>query len=338
MEVGKRQTAKGRDWIKLVPGLLVSIVAFAVVFRFVDLNEVVDAVRLANPRYVLAGGLMMLCWLTLRSLAWRALIQPSVPYRKVFLTLNQGYLLNNFLPFRLGEVGRAFLLSRKTGLGFWRVFSSVVIERTIDVVFCLGLFLMTLPFAFSGQTASRAAAAAVVVVAFMGLVVLRFIAKYPDRALRFFGRLTSWSPRLSKHLETVLSPFFAGLSILTDARRFVQVIALFALNLALAVVQYYLLMLAFFPEARPVWAAFALAVSAMGLALPSSPGGLGVFEGAVVGGLAAFGLDPSRALAYAITLHAWNYALTGALGTYALIAEGQSLRSLYHGVRHSEQV
>jgi glycosyltransferase 2 family protein len=336
MEEGKRQW-QAHDWAKLVPGLLLSIVAFAVVFRFVDLHQVLNAVRLADPRYVLAGGLAMLLWLALRSLAWRTLIQPAVGFRKVFLTLNQGYLLNNFLPFRLGEVGRAFLLARKTGLSFWRVFSSVVIERTIDVVLCLGLFLMTLPFAFSGQTASRAAAVAVVGAAFAALIALRVIAQHPDRALRFSARLTAWSPGLSGRLEKVLGPFFSGLTILTDARRSFQVIGLYVLNLALAVIQYYLLMLAFFPEAQPVWAAFALAVSAMGLALPSSPGGLGVFEGAVVGGLAAFGLDPSRALAYAIVLHAWNYALTGVLGTYALVVEGQSLRGLYHGVRGTEQ-
>ena len=42
------------------------------------------------------------------------LLQNKAPYRRVFLTLNQGYLLNNIFPFRLGELGRAFLLSQAT--------------------------------------------------------------------------------------------------------------------------------------------------------------------------------------------------------------------------------
>ncbi len=31
--------------------------------------------------------------------------------------MNEGYLINNFLPFRLGELGRALLLGGETGLG-----------------------------------------------------------------------------------------------------------------------------------------------------------------------------------------------------------------------------
>ena len=39
----------------------------------------------------------------------------------VFWTIGEGYLLNNFLPFRLGEIGRAFLLSRKSDMQFMEI-------------------------------------------------------------------------------------------------------------------------------------------------------------------------------------------------------------------------
>ena len=53
--------------------------------------------------------------------------------------------------------------------------------------------------------------------------------------------------------------------------------------------------------------------------LPSSPGALGVFEGATVVVLGAYGVDPSVALSYALVLHALNLAPLFALGLGALV-------------------
>ena len=51
-----------------------------------------------------------------------------------------------------------------------------------------------------------------------------------------------------------------------------------------------------------------LVVIAIGLAmiLPSPPAALGVFEGATVVTLSAYGIDESEALSYALVLHALN--------------------------------
>ena len=50
------------------------------------------------------------------------------------------------LPFRLGEIGRALILSFKASLRFMFVFSTILIERAIDVAISAGLILVTLPF------------------------------------------------------------------------------------------------------------------------------------------------------------------------------------------------
>jgi len=52
-----------------------------------------------------------------------------------------------------------------------------------------------------------------------------------------------------------------------------------------------------------------LVVIGIGLSmiLPSSPAALGVFEGATVVCLGAYGISDSRALSYALVLHALNF-------------------------------
>jgi uncharacterized protein (TIRG00374 family) len=76
---------------------------------------------------------MTLLWLVCRGKAWHTLLRRRAAYRDVFFTLNEGYLINNILPFRLGEVARAYLLGRKAHLSFWDVLSTVLIERFLDL-------------------------------------------------------------------------------------------------------------------------------------------------------------------------------------------------------------
>jgi uncharacterized protein (TIRG00374 family) len=118
-----------RDWRKIVPGVIVSVLSLVVIFYLVDLRRLLDALRLADFRYILLLLVITLLWIVVRSIVWRTLLQERAPLGMVFLTLNQGYLLNNVLPLRLGEVARALLLSRKAHLGFLQVFSTVLIER-----------------------------------------------------------------------------------------------------------------------------------------------------------------------------------------------------------------
>ena len=106
-----------------------------------------------------------------------------------------------------------------------------------------------------------------------------------------------------------------------------------ALDWGIAVLQFYALVLAFFPDGKLVWAVFTLGVLSLGIAAPSSPGAIGVQELAMVAAMAAFGLDASVALAAALTAHLTNYLVTGILGSYALFKDGETLSGIYRRVR-----
>ena len=311
---------------------MISLLSLAVVFYFADLRQLRDALKLADYRLVLVGLVGSLLWLAVRGLAWRALLKQSASFSQVFLSLNEGYLLNNFLPFRLGEVGRAFLLARKAGLDFWRVISSILIERSLDLFLAAGLLFSTLPLV-AGASWARQAAIIVGIAVLAGMVVLYLLALNRDWALRLFDRLAGRWSLLKRLGGKILPAFLSGLSILTEGLQFVRAAGLMILDWMLALLQYYLLMRAFLPEAKPLWVAFSLGVTALGIAIPSSPGAVGVMELSLVGALSIFGLNPSTALAFALTSHFIQYLTTGVIGIYALAKDGESLAGLYHRVR-----
>ncbi len=307
-----------------------------------DLNQLWQALQLANYRLVGVFVGLMLIWLLIRAWLWYSLLEENYSLAKVFLAINQGYLLNNLLPFRLGEIGRALLLSSKTdqrsektattGIGFFYILSTILIERALDLGMAAGLMLITLPFVVGASWALPAAlsAAGLVILGLGGLYALARNRTWAQSQItKAFNRL----PLLRKIGVNQINTFLNGLTTLTNTRRFLKVTGLMILNWAIAILQYYVLVMAFFPQAKLIYAAFSLGVVALGIAVPSSPGAVGIMELSLVGALSIFKLDPSVALALALTAHLTNYLLTGMIGAYAFARDGQKITDLYQRAR-----
>ena len=322
-----------RKWL---PGVVISLVAIAAIIHFVDLKRFVSAIRLANYWLLLVFLVSSVVWLAVRAIVWRTLLRGRASYRDVFLTLGEGYLLNNFLPFRLGEVGRAFLLGRKAKLGFMDVLSTIVIERAVDLAFSAAILLSAIPFVIGAGSAGRIAIliGALVVI---GLVVLYVIARNRDWAMGIFDRLTSRWPKVQKMGESFVAPLFSGLAILTDGWLFVRFLLWMTLNWAIAIFQFSLLLFAFFPQAKPLWVLFGLGIGAFSNAIPSMPGAIGTYEGALAWALALVTHDASTALALAIVAHLTNYLVTGVIGLYGLSNEGETLMGVYRQLRKRQE-
>lgn len=331
IEIGELSSNR-KDWQRALPGLVVSVVSLGVVLYLVDLQELGRALLLADYRFIVAGVLVNILWLVVRGKVWQTLLPERVPYKTVFLTVSEGYLLNNILPFRLGEVGRAFLLSRKTPMGFWQVFSSILIERALDMSLATALLLSTLGFVVGGDWA-RQAALGVGLVVIIGLVGLYLMAHKQAWLVNLFDRLGARWPFLNRLGRNALPAFLSGLAVLTDSKRFTRAISWMLLNWGLGVLQYYVYLLAFFPGAHLLWAGFSLGAAALGIAAPSSPGAVGVLELTLVAALSLFDLNPSYALAFAVTNHVLLYLVIGVLGAYALSKDNETLLGLFRQAR-----
>jgi glycosyltransferase 2 family protein len=269
-------------------------------------------------------------------MVWRAILHGRASYKDVFMTLNEGYLLNNFLPFRLGEIGRAFLLARKSRLGFMEVLSTVIIERILDLVFAAAILLSAVPFVVGAAGAGKIA---IMIGSLMvvGLVILYFLARNQTWGLGLYARLSSRWPTLQRKGGEFLVSLFSGLSILTDGWLFLRVLLWMFLNWVLGIFQFYILILAFFPQANLLWSLFGLGAVAFGNAIPSLPGAIGTFEGTFGGAITILSGDQSIALAAALTAHLVSYITTGIIGLYALSSEGETLASIYRQLRKRQE-
>jgi len=322
-----------KDWKRWLPGAIISILLIVAILYFVDLRVMVDALRNAN--YGLLGIALSIgfIWMFVRAQVWRTLLRNRASYKDVFWTVGEGYILNNFLPFRLGEIGRAFLLSRKSKMQFMEILPTIVIERTMDLGYSAIILLAALPFVVGAEGAGRIGIIVGVIVLF-GFILLYVLARSNQWALDLFHKLSARWPALQRFGGSFLESFFAGLSVLTDGWLFIRFLFWMTLNWAIAIVAYYFIIRAFFPQTEITWAMFGLGAAAFGGAVPSLPGAVGTFEGAFGGALTLLTGDQSTSFAAALTARLYNYINSGVIGGIGLALEGQTLSGVYEQLKN----
>ncbi|MBL0347230.1 lysylphosphatidylglycerol synthase transmembrane domain-containing protein [Candidatus Villigracilis affinis] len=321
-----------KDVKKWLPGALISIALIAAILYFVDFGAMMTAIRSANY-YFLAGAMALsFVWMLGRAKVWQTLLRDKPAYREVLFATGEGYLLNNFLPFRLGEIGRAFLLSRKSGMQFGEILPTIFIERSVDLAFSAALLLAALPFV-AGAEDSKSVGIIVGLAVVVGLMAMYFVARNNQWALDVFHKLSARWPSLQKFGGSFLESFFAGLGVLTDGWLFLRFLFWMTLDWAIALLNYYLILRAFFPQAQWIWGFFILGAAAFGGAIPSLPGAVGTFDGAIVGALTLFTGDQSTALAAALAARFYNYLNSGVIGGIGLLREGQTLTGIYQQIK-----
>lgn len=274
-----------------------------------------------------------------RSWRWGFLLRKAG--RPSFWDLNSatsiGFAASTLLPARAGEIVRPVALAKTAGLPIAPCLASIALERLIDLVTCVSLFVFyALGWApeMTGDAAGRfllLRRSAIVVGAgtLIGLAVLAFLAAKPERTDRFVKPLLRPLPaRIGVRVEAILLSFLDGLGALGSVRN-VAIVAASSLVLWLIIcVQLHATLRAFdlaFPF--PV-AFFVLTWAILGLFIPT-PGGVGGYHTAVAYALTGFyGVSKNTAAAFALVSHALSFVPITLVGLVFLVAGGFSLKSL----------
>ena len=316
--------------------LPVVITAAAIYFlsQQVDFTQVGAAFSRVEATTILSVAGLFLLSLVLRVICWFFLLEWKFTFWEAFFGINAGYLLNNVLPFKLGEFGRAALLAGKgkTKAGFMEVLASIITERTLDFFLAATYFLLMLPRVVSARSMQTLASIV------LGLTVLLFIvAGLAARNLKNIDAKlqTRWAdkPRLLRWLPRI-NGFLAGFQILLDPIRFLYALLLLAASWMCSMGSVVVLQRAFLPASQDWWSVFIVAGGSFANALPAAPANLGVYEAAHVALYSLLGVDQSSALAIALISHAVQFIGTSLLGMVGIYVLGESFGSLASKATH----
>ena len=311
-----------------LPGLVISAIAILLLIRFSNWQGVIEVLTLMDLNWFITAIIFYLLGMVMRAFSWRTLLQNKASYGRVFLTLNEGYLLNNIFPFRLGELGRAVLLSQATGLSAFFVLSTIIIERAYDVAIAAGLLLATLPFVL-GLDAGQTIASLVMVLVSLVLVSLFLLARYRQRLIMKLEAYGETRPLIRKRFLRRVESLLDGLAALSRVDQFLLSVFYILVAWFFGSVQLYFLTLSLGIAVEFWWIGFIVGVISLGIALPSAPAGLGIYEVAMVGAFSLLGVPSSQALAVALVAHFIHITITGFIGAYAIFQDGETLTGIY---------
>jgi len=315
-----------RPWTRWLPGILVSIIIVFVLVRLIDIQTFVTAIKQTNFLYVFFAFCLMALANLARSAAWRELLSKKISLRDSFFIVNEGYLLNQIIP-RSGEIGRAMLVNSVIEMNFFQALSSVVIERAIDLCVTALLFLTTIGRAVALDWIVPVAITilAVVLVVF---IMLFWAIKKRESVEKWCdvreGKSEFFRKYISKNLKAILN----GADIIQKPAYFLRAVFWILVCWSLWIAVSYLLLISSVGVVPLWWAVFIQSILAFGIALPSAPAGLGVFEGTLVAALVVFHIENEVALSYAIVMHVVQLLTIAVLGLVSLTIQGNSLGAL----------
>ena len=304
---------------KILLGLVVSVGLLVYFFWDVDLRVVGARLRDTLWGFLALSVALNFVSLWARARRWRYLFAPGARAGHLFRALLVGYMGNNLLPLRAGEIVRIYVASRH-GPRFWTTFATVVVERVLDGL-ALGLLVggVLLMVAVPGEL--RWSILLFLGADLVGILVLVLIAAAPNATRALIETLFHRIGWLERRMLSVLGTMTEGLRGLR-APRHVMPITLYSVGIWLFLALSVWTGLHAAHLDLPLAAAWTvLAFLGLGVSLPSSPGFVGVIQAATVLALALFAVPRTEALSFSLLLHASQFFPVTALGLVCLFLE-----------------
>lgn len=301
---GSTRTGRRRSWSFWL-GILISLSCLIWAVGALDWAAVLNALTSANPIWIGLGVLTVLLTIAVRLARWTALLYPRQSRPNTMLAaMLVGQLLNYFAPARAGDLARAYLLGDAEGESKVWALGTVALEKMWDIWALLALIGL-LAFSAALPDWLVAPVQGLTVLALLALVVTLLGLRHRSRAIAgmvWLGRYlpSTVGPRLRYGFERLLD----GLEGLRRPRVWFWAVVCSVAVWGMGALTNHTVLLAFGLSLPFTASLMLLAVLQMGVAVPSVPGRVGVFEGLCIVTLALFGVEREAAFAVGLVLHA----------------------------------
>jgi hypothetical protein len=316
-----------RFWL----GLIVSLLLLAYVFYQADLGKILNSLRQAQYIYLIPGLALYFSGVGVRAARWHLLLRAikPIPSRALFPTVVIGYMANDLLPARMGELVRAYILGAQENVSKAATLVTIVVERIFDGLTML-TFIVVASFLLSLADETLAARLPLVGSVFVAAILaLALLAGMPHRAERIADFFVRRLPApLRERASRLTRSLLDGLGVLRSP---LDSCAVFALSLVAWLFEagMYAVIAVGFGIALP-FPVFLLTCALANLVTiaPSTPGYVGVFDAPVVYTLTLFGVEQNLATSYTLVLHAALILPVTVWGFYYLWRAGLSLTQM----------
>ncbi|MEO8636219.1 MAG: lysylphosphatidylglycerol synthase transmembrane domain-containing protein [Gemmatimonadales bacterium] len=308
-------------------------------FRGTNWADIVTNIRTARLGPIVVGVVLATTTFVIRLFRWELLLRApdgsKLPRLPLWHALAMGFMANNVLPFRMGEVVRTYAASKLTGVRFTAALASVGVERLFDALTVIALLAIGLLGAripadtVVGGVAIQRIVIGASIVAIGGLIAGALVVAFPMVTERIITRLIP-STSLAARLVGIVEGIRMGLSVLRSPSRFAGVIGLSFAVWGVNALAFYSMLPAFGINIDPSGTLVMQGLIMFGVAVPAAPGFVGLFEAPIILVLGLYGIPRSLALTYALTYHITTFFPITLLGAWSVARTGLGLRQMGH--------
>jgi len=286
--------------LQLALAILISAIGLFLAFRDIEWQNFIHELRSINLLWYIGGMFGMLVILFIRAMRWRIFLLPMGSFStvKLYKGTIAGFFTNYILPFRIGEVVRAYITGQYIEKKGTVLLPSIIIERMIDGV---SFFLFVVFFSFFIDlplSDKQILMVRILLIAILALFVIAIFLYY-----RLRDKITIFLEKKNGKVANFLKDLHHGMLALYKVKHPIKII-IYSFSI-------------WFVTGLTYWAgikachielgfieAFILMITAMiAIAIPAAPGFVGTFHAAIVAALLALNIDKNTAASYAFLQH-----------------------------------
>ena len=318
---------------RYILGFVLSMVFMYLAFKSVNVSEFVEIFSNINYLYSIPVVASSLIGFIFRALRWKYILEPVkvIKISKLFSATMIGFMANNILPVRLGEIVRAYSIGKMENISKSSSFATIVAERVLDLLFIMFVFLALLflfPFTVTFPEEIIRYSYFLILFAFVFLFFLLFILWKRKFVLNIVEKiLSSFSKNISSRIHRIINSFIKGLDFFNNTRHFITIILYTILMWLFYMLSFSFALLAFDFFNNSIQTFFLLGVvlivlASVGMMIPSAPGAIGTFHSFCIWGILIIGIaDKNQAAAYAVFVHGLDYISITTVGLFFLFKE-----------------
>lgn len=315
---------------KQVLGIIISLIFVYFAFRDINLEEFTDAIKKGEYVWVVPAMTAMVLSFWLRGYRWKIILEPvkEVSVRSAFSATMIGYMTNNILPFRIGDIIRIVALSKEAKVSKAAALGSVIIERLFDLFMILAIFGLAL-LAYPDLPEWAVITGYFAIGIFVVSLILAIYARNNTETLVRFNNtiIGKMSDNAAEKGESIIRSFSDGLKVMHDIR-IIWRLVIVSIVLWMINILWVWLAIEIFDFGLPFSASLLVLVFILfAVSIPSAPGYVGTFHGFVIAALMFMGVDADAARASAVIMHATTYIPVTVIGFYYLWSNNFSLKS-----------
>ena len=310
--------------------MVICAVGFYYAFGQVNFDELWFHLKSVDVLWMSLATVLLIFSVAIRAERWQMLLEPieTVPFHPLFGATMVGYFGSGVLPFRLGELLRAYSISENHQVDTSAAFGTIILERILDL-FGLVCTIILFGWFFPFDTGGRNIMIAVVVVSLLGF---GFIVVLGSTRSHLMDRIEKWAifeKPFAHRLLTIMNSLLDGMTSIRATKHVGQIVIH---TIFMWVVYYsitYTVILATGISLSWIEVGVVLISTSLAVAIPAAPGAVGTYHAAAVYVLTVlFSVGSAESQAFAILLHAVGFVPLIIIGSIYFLRSSVQIKDI----------